>query len=205
MSAAETNQQEESPKEKEKEEWEREEHNNTSADKKRGRSCFGCLCDMRRAVVILSALGILVAIVSVVINHFLLFEPARQDDEDLDDDSSSDADNKQLDDLLIISIVLAGLSVVGFSLSIIGGTKFNQVLVIVNTIYMPIGFAVNQIFLFSAESDIEGFNYGITNMIGPLIGIIMAVFVNVSFVKEIRNGIMSEKNYEREKQSCCCV
>merc|ERR1740139_2129998 len=138
MSAAETNQQEESPKEKE--EWERVEHNNTSADKKRGRSCFGCLCDMRRAVVILSALGILVAIVSVVI--FLLFEPARQDDEGLDDDSSIDANNKQLDDLLIINIVVAGLS-------IIGGIKFNQVLVIVNTIYMPIGFAVNQIFLFS--------------------------------------------------------
>jgi len=203
MSAVETNQQEESPA---KEEWEREEHNNTSADKKRGRSCCGCCCDMRRAVVILSALGILLAIVSVVINHFLLFKPITQDYEGLDDDNSSSDTNKQLDDLLTISIVVAGLSVVGFSLSIIGGIKFNQVFVIVNTIYMPIGFAVNQTFLFSAASDIEGFDYGVTNMIGPLIGIIMAVFVNVSFVKEIHNGTMSEKNYERrEKQSCCCV
>jgi len=195
MSAAETNQQQESL------EWKREEHNTTATDKKRGRSCFGCLCDMRRAVVILSALGILVAIFSVVINHFLLFEPAR-DDEDLDKNSDT---KKRLDELLIISIVVAGLSIVGFSLSIIGGVKFNQVFVIINTIYMPVGFAVNHIFLFSAASDIEGFDYGFTNMIGPLIGIIMAVFVNVSFVKEIRNGIMSKKNYEREKQSCCCV
>lgn len=202
MSAAETKQQEESPA---KEEWEREEHNNTSADKKRGRSCCGCCCDMRRAVVILSALGILLSIVNVVINHFWLFKPTRQDYEGLDDNSSSDT-NKQLDDLLTVNIVVAGLSVVGYSLSIIGGIKFNQVFVMVNIVYMPIGFAVNQTFLFSAASDIEGVDYGVTNMIGPLIGIIMDVYLNVSFVKEIRNGIMSEKNYERrEKQSCCCV
>jgi len=187
------NQLEESPEEE-------EEHNTSITDKKQGRSCFGCFCDMRRAVIILSALGILGAIVSVVINYFLLFEPAR--DEVLDNDSDT---KQQLDDLFAISMVLAGLSVVGFSLSIIGGVKFNQVLVIVNTIYMPIGFAVNQVFSFSAASDIEGFDYGFSSMIGPLIGIVMAVFVHVSFVKEIRDGIMSEKNYEREKQSCCCV
>jgi len=182
------------------EESQEEDEHNTTTDMKQGRSCFGCFCDMRRAVIILSALGILGAIVSVVINYFLLFEPAR--DEVLDNDSDT---KQQLDDLFAISMVLAGLSVVGFSLSIIGGVKFNQVLVIVNTIYMPIGFAVNQVFSFSAASDIEGFDYGFSSMIGPLIGIVMAVFVHVSFVKEIRDGIMSEKNYEREKQSCCCV
>ena len=182
------------------EESQEEEEHNTTTDMKQGRSCFGCFCDMRRAVVILSAIGILVAILSAVINYFLLFEPAR--DEVLDNDSDA---KQQLDDLFAISMVVAGLSVVGFTLSIIGGVKFNQVLVIVNTVYMPIGFAVNQVFLFSVASDIEGFDYGFSNIIGPLIGIIMAVFVHVSFVKEIRDGIMSEKNYEREKQSCCCV
>lgn len=167
-------------------------------EEKQGRSCCGCLCDMRRAVVILSAIGILSTIFSVLSNRFFLFETAK---DKIDDEE----DIKRLNDLFIINIIVAVLSLVGYSLSIIGGIKFNETLVIVNTIYMPTGFAVLQALLFSAASDIEGFNYGFVNMVGPLIGIFFSVFVHVSFIKEIRCGIMSEETYEREKQSCCCV
>lgn len=167
-------------------------------DEKQGRSCFGCLCDMRRAVIILSAIGIVLTIFSVVSNRLFLFDRTKDKIDDQDD-------IKRLDDLFIINLIVAGLSVVGYVLAIIGGIKFNERLVIINAVYMPIGFAVIQALLWSAGSDIEEMDYGFVNMLGPLIGTIMSVFVHVSFVKEIRCGIMSEETYEREKQSCCCV
>eukprot|EP00567_Pseudictyota_dubia_P001127 CAMPEP_0197467996 /NCGR_PEP_ID=MMETSP1175-20131217/65849_1 /TAXON_ID=1003142 /ORGANISM="Triceratium dubium, Strain CCMP147" /LENGTH=121 /DNA_ID=CAMNT_0043004091 /DNA_START=927 /DNA_END=1292 /DNA_ORIENTATION=+ len=41
-----------------------------------------------------------------------------------------------------------------------------------------------------------------------IIGLLMPGFFaypHVFFMKEVKEGIMSEENYELEKQSCCCV
>mmetsp|Transcript_5057 Transcript_5057/g.8281 ORF Transcript_5057/g.8281 Transcript_5057/m.8281 type:complete len:190 (+) Transcript_5057:104-673(+) len=168
------------------------------SSEKQGRSCFGCLCDMRRAVIILSAIGIIASALSVVSNHFFLFEGAKDETED-------EKDVNRLNDLLTVNIVLAVLSAVGFAMSIVGGWKFNVPLVLINTVYMPIGFAINNALFLLAASDIEGFNFSFINMVGPLIGVIASLFVHISFIKEVRAGIMSEENYAKEEQSCCCV
>lgn len=169
---------------------------------KQGRSCFGCLCDMRRAVIILSLIGILLSALTIGSNYIFLFERAK---DDIEKNNGSAADIQQIDDLFIINIVLSVLSIVGFVLAIIGAKKFYIPLVLVNVIYMPVGFAVLTTFIFQAAADIDELDYGFVNIVGPLIGVAMSIFVHLSFIREVHAGIMSEENYAKEEQSCCCV
>jgi hypothetical protein len=179
--------------------------NSDSTPAKRGRSCGGCLCDMRRALIILSGMGSLLSVLSLVSNYFLLYEPTKDDIGERTDDTSAADDMQRLDDLFLIQIVASVLSILGFALSIRGAMTFSVRLVIPNAIYMPLGFALLNISIFRAAGDIEEFDYSSGNLIGPLIGVVMSVYVHVSFIKEVRAGIMSPENYANEEQSCCCV
>jgi hypothetical protein len=161
---------------------------------------------MRRALIILSALGSLLSVLSLVSNYFLLYEPTKDDIADRASDGSSAGDDMQrVEDLFLIQIVVSVLSVLGFALSMWGAMKFSVRLVIPNAVYMPLGFALLHISIFRTAGDIEEFDYSSGNLIGPLIGVIMSVYVHISFIKEVRAGIMSPENYANEEQSCCCV
>jgi hypothetical protein len=172
---------------------------------KQGRSCFGCLCDMRRAVVILSALSILLNSVAIVTNKFVLFDKAQEDIAAADDDDDMDNSSKRIDDLFRIYVILSCVGMVGYLGAIVGGIKFYQPFVKVNIVLALTVFIVQNVLFFNAASDVEEFDYVLVNMSGPLVGIIMSLYVQISFVKEMHYGIMSPENYPNEEQSCCCV
>ena len=165
---------------------------------KQGRSCFGCLCDMRRAIVILSALGMIFSIAGVLTNRFLVFDPAQ-------DDADDPEDVNRLEDLFRLHIGMTILAIFGYMFAIRGGLKFNKRLVIANIVIMPAVFVTNTTTFLVAAGEIDEFNFGFPNVIGQAIGFVMSLFVNISFLREMRAGIMTEKNYANEEQSCCCV
>ena len=181
----------------------------TPTTEKEGRSCCGCLCDMRRAVIILSIVGILGQALAVLANRFLLFEMAIDDinDRTLDgfDDKDGDDDKRRLNVTFIIYSVVAFVGMLGYGSAIVGGIQFKSILVKSNVGVMIGVFVTQNVLLFRTAGDIEEFEYEVWNMIGPLVGLVMSTYVHISFVKEVRCGIMTRENYHNEEQSCCCV
>ena len=163
---------------------------------------------MRRAVIILSIVGILGQALAVLANRFLLFEMAIDDINDRPfNDKDGDHDKRRLDVTFIIYSVLAFVGMLGYGCAIVGGIQFNSILVKSNVGVM-IGVFVTQnalLWQFRIAGEIEEFEYGVWNMIGPLVGLIMSTYVHISFVREVRRGIMTRENYHNEEQSCCCV
>ena len=183
----------------------------TPTTEKEGRSCCGCLCDMRRAVIILSIVGILGHALAVLANRFLLFDMAINDinDRTLDgfNDKDGDHDKRRLNVTFIIYSFVAFVGMLGYGCAIVGGIQFKSILVKINVGVM-IGVFVTQnalLWQFRIAGEIEEFEYGVWNMIGPLVGLIMSTYVHISFVREVRRGIMTRENYHNEEQSCCCV
>ena len=165
---------------------------------KQGRSCCGCLCDMRRAIIILSVLGTFFQVLAIVFNKLFTFDFALDDIEDEDD-------RRRIEDLFSLHIGMTCLAIAGFIMAIIGGIKFKRRPVIMNMMIMVATFLVNAITFLNAANDIDEFDYGPVNMIGSIIGVVMSLYVHISFLRKMRMGIMTPENYPREEQSCCCV
>jgi hypothetical protein len=162
-------------------------HNHDEEQQRQGRSCFGCCCDMRRAVIILSALGIVISSLSYVGNLFFLFEPAKEDATEI-----SDID--RIDTLNIINVAMTSLAVLFYTLAIVGAIRFNNRLVLINAVYAIINFMTTAALFTRASDDIDSFDLVYVNMIGgPAIGTAMTVYVNMTFYREVTNSTMSEK------------
>jgi hypothetical protein len=177
----------------------------TSSGKKLGRSCCGCCCDMRRAVIILSILGIFFSVISVTTNYLLYFDydrsPIYDNTEPLTDDQK-----KTMNQLFYISTVLICGAVIFYALAIVGAVQYNTILLKFNVMYVIGNFIATTVLFFRAADNVAQFDYDFVNMIGPLIGTVMTVYANISLIKEIKCGIMSPETYRvREEQSCCCV
>lgn len=173
----------------------------TPLGKKQGRSCCGCFCDMRRAVIILSLLGVFSVVVSLVTNYFILFD-------ELDWDEVEDISEEQEDDLRSLFSLQIGLSVgsvVCYLMATVGALKYNPRMIIPNIIFVVASFVYLTVRFSQTSNDIESFDYRPTSSIGSAIGVAMTVYVNFTLIKEMRSGIMTPETYPREKQSCCCV
>jgi hypothetical protein len=107
---------------------------------------------------------------SIISNHLFLFDRAQKD---LGDGYDSISDNKHLNDLFIINVVLSCIGMVGYMCVIVGGIKFYQLLVITNTVIIPMAFIVQIILSLQTANDIEEFDYTFINAAGPLVGVVM--------------------------------
>ena len=174
-------------------------------EEKLGRTCFGFCCDMRRAVIIMSILGILFAIGGLVGDYVTIYVGA-YDNYDDDNVFNQEDKNNQLDRLFVIDIVLRCINIIGYVLGIIGAIKYNSKLLKMNVVIIITYFITSTIMFIKTSNDIESYEYGAIQMIGPIIGTVMGIYINKTLAKEINNGIMSIDTYKiREEHSCCCV
>jgi len=153
---------------------------------------------MRRAVIIvniisvaLSAFGLLfISLGYSILNASSDFSSAMTDAMDDDEAKQAFADvEKAAGASLGFLIFLAVAKIVCYSCGIYGAMSYNIWLVGVSLAAYGLGFI-----------------YALIH--GNILALLPQGFFaypHVFFIKEVKEGIMSEENYELEKQSCCCV
>mmetsp|Transcript_22586 Transcript_22586/g.37362 ORF Transcript_22586/g.37362 Transcript_22586/m.37362 type:complete len:185 (+) Transcript_22586:151-705(+) len=160
----------------------------TSSTGKRGHSCCGACCDVRRAVVICDVLLALFGLFGMI-----FLDAVEGAMHSMDSTSPTTPDyNNDINDRDYIStntfnwaILRLTVGVLVAGASIYGAIIYNKYLVGIKAIFLTVTM----------------FHAGL-----------LSVIINVSFLYPhvllmyyIHTGIMSEETYDEEKQSCCCV
>ncbi|CAB9501539.1 expressed unknown protein [Seminavis robusta] len=147
---------------------------------KQGHSFLGCLCDMRRAVIILNTLGTIAGIIGLV--AAIIFDKYGTEE----DRKALMLDGYDLGALIAIYSAVIVCHLCG----ILGAVTFTICPILI-TILMNIAYAV-----------LAGLD---KNWIG--LGVyIFLLYPHVFLCNELARGIMTRENYRsQERQSCCCV
>jgi hypothetical protein len=151
---------------------------------RRGQSCCGFCCDMRRAVLILN--GFLVILYSIgVWNTVPSWSSHRRDHHVENDDDDNDNDTWRFLKML--------LKLICFVLGMWGALSFSTwqlyfpIMVHLHTIVVSCG-------IIFSDWDVMPIGIGISFL-----------YPHVVLMQEIQNGILSKETYPFEAQSCCCV
>lgn len=153
-----------------------------------GHRCCGGCCDMRRAVIIVDAVGIFICVFYAI--YFAILAEAV---EETDSPTMDDATKKQVEGMMVqmehVFLVLMAIKIPLNGLGIYGAMKFK---------FWPVAVALAA-YVVECIIDAVAFNIG---------GLLLAGFFaypHVVFLREMKSGVMSELNYPTEKYSCCCV
>ncbi|CAB9528212.1 expressed unknown protein [Seminavis robusta] len=147
---------------------------------KQGHSFLGCLCDMRRAVIMLDTLGFILSIIGLV--AVLIYDKYGTEE----DKKLLMLENYDFGALIAIysAVIIAHLS------GIIGSLTFTICPILI-TIGMNITYAV------LSGLDKNWVSLGVY---------IFLLYPHVVLCNELARGIMTKENYRsQERQSCCCV
>ena len=155
---------------------------------KRGHSCCGCCCDMRRAVIVVNILlligRLLCALGIDLMLKIMISQPS-------DDPSSIESDDVTIDTIkdhkgeFVALLVIALVGVLCSGLSIYGAIAYNKYLVAANAIFLVL------------QAPFGGFPTFIANG--------LYLYPHVFLIFYLHNGVISKENYANERQSCCCV
>ena len=160
----------------------------TTPNGKQGHSCFGCCCDMRRAVIIVNiimlVLTFLTAIFTIAGVEFL-----RENSQLFTDDEVQEAAEELESVPLALLFVLLLVECFFFAFGIIGALKYVKWMVYVALAGYVLSFVANIIYL----------------NIGALVLGALFAYPHLFFIREMDKRIMTKENYSNEKQSCCCV
>ena len=164
----------------------------TGNPNKRGHSCCGGCCDMRRAVIICNFIMIILVVFKIIFWEILGW--AAQVDMDADDDSVKEA-GEQLSTLLIGFLVFVAIvQVVCYGVAIYGSISFNQTMILVGLVCYCMMIAWHLI----TYTDFITFIVQISLSLG-------FAYPHYFMYKEMKDQIMTPENYPNEVQSCCCV
>jgi len=188
---------------------------------KQGGVCCGCCCDYRRAVIIIGIWWTIAYIIGLATRDTSLDWYLN----DIDDANVVDAitnafkaDENAILAITIISLVLS----VG---SVVGAFIHNKFLVALNVIWIIVYFIVWEVYINkSYDNAIAAVNFAnsfgntiadgvaealrtasITSQVFAGIFTVIWAYPSVMLVCELHSGVMSAKNYPRERASCCCV
>ncbi|CAB9501754.1 expressed unknown protein [Seminavis robusta] len=168
------------------------------SNERRGHSCFGCLCDMRRAVIACNAVSLVFALVEIVaaITLLALYEELETKNDDQDGTVGASSvewfrfNNHEMSKTILgIALGFGLLSTVFFSLGIRGAKQYDTSLVGSALFYYCVNVIANLILLSPLGVLFAG----------------LAVYPHIMLYLELRNGIMSEENYINERNTCCLV
>lgn len=169
--------------------------------------CCGCCCDFRRAVIIINGLLCVGSIISLITEIVIKPEDNLQY-HGVDDDAVL----QELDQTKTPMIILAALGILFHPIPLWGALKYEVRAVAFGCVWFVSQFVATSVIEFIAVSNAsdvakEGESLGspIPSMIGSLVGTSLYVYAHAMLVREIKQGIMTEATYEREKYSCCCV
>ena len=147
--------------------------------RKRGHSCCGGCCDVRRAVVVVNC--VMISLLYMEIFSLSLVSHTHFDDDELEEEIES-YPTRALTAVVWIEIAV-------YCIGIWGALAFSTW-----QLYTALA-----LYSFSFLT-----NLWVFNVPGMLITGFFA-YPHVFLVKEINEGIMSDANYYNEEQSCCCV
>ena len=160
---------------------------------KRGHSCCGGCCDMRRAVLIVNV--IMCMLLFFKIFFWELIKNVRDVELQADDDKVEQEGEALLQLHIGWHIFLGILQMICFSIGIVGALKFN--LQYIQISLGSYGFSFIYHLLTSYRSPLVWLI-----QLGIAIGF---AYPHHFFSKELQEGIMTPENYPHEVQSCCCV
>lgn len=167
--------------------------------KKLGKLFGGFCCDMRRAVIITSIIGIVLSVASYVGNVLLVFNHVKDPSLFYSSEVIS-----RIDSINILQVIMTVLVICGYISSIVGAIQFNYKYVLCNSIYILIYFTVLAFVFIQTAMNIPDFSY--ITLLLPFIQCVVTVAANTPFCKEVKAGIMTKETYPiREKYSRCCV
>ena len=153
---------------------------------RQGHSFLGCMCDMRRAVIIVNIISLIFVTIGVI-TFCVLFSSKYRDRFDDDDDVQEDFDELDRWRGALIAILVLGF-IIHIS-GIVGGARFSRWMVLMPGVWLSLGCIFN---LFALN-------------IGAAVVCGLFAYPHFIFFREIQMGIMSKENYINETQSCCCV
>ena len=170
---------------------------------RRGHSCCGCCCDMRRAVIIVNIINIIFAFIGLI-GFSVLVADTKEITTTTDGNGSTTTgtttfsgidDDYTLGEYEIVKgfaplvIIMVLLSMVAFSLGIVGAMRYKVWMIVVAIV----------VYCISAVMELLSLN-----LLGFAITALFA-YPHFVLVSEIRRGIMTKETYPIEQQSCCCV
>lgn len=162
---------------------------------RQGHKCCGGCCDMRRAVIIVN-------IVSCLVTAFLAADFAW---------IAKEIDNGDISDTSIGNIDDDGMKELGGSNLVRSIEKFLVVVLLCKLpfsaagIYGAITFKVWPVALSLSLFAIEFMSSLLLQDVFLLVLSVSFAYPHIYFIREVKQGIMSEENYPTEKHSCCCV
>ena len=145
----------------------------------------------------MSAIGMLLQAATIGLNRWQI--------DSAKDDTKNENDKDQLDDLFVALTAISSVSIGLLFLAMMGGIRFNKHLILPNAIYLPPAVISNIVLNYNVANDVDAYDYGPRNFIGPVIAIFFAEMAYITFYREVSQGIMTKENYPNEQQSCCCV
>ena len=151
-----------------------------------GHSFLGCMCDMRRAVIIVNIISLTFVIIGMIA-FIVVSSPKYREQYDDHEDAQEDFDD--LDEYRGAIIALLIISFFIHISGIVGGVRFSRWMVLMTGVWLSLGCFFNLL----------GLNFIAAVVYG------LFAYPHFIFFREIQMGIMSTENYTNEAQSCCCV
>ena len=156
-----------------------------------GHSFCGLCCDMRRAVIILNSINLGIALFGIVLVAYVTSDKFQDYANDVEDDDYAYRLSLYLEEQrrsIYIGFVIA---MVMYVIGVLGGIRFNHLIVVVVTIWYCVLVITNMIFTFSLYA---------------ILWNTLCLYPHIVFLVELQRGIMTYDRYDAyEKQSCCCV
>jgi len=183
---------------------------------KQGGVCCGCCCDYRRAVIIMGIWWTIAFIIGLATRDSSLDWYLNDIENDITVDIITRAFKVDEDAILAITIISLVLAVG----SVVGAFIHNKFLVALNVIWVIVYFITWEVFINkSYDNAIAALNVfgnpfdivndlrtvSITSQITAGIFTALWMYPSVMLICELHSGVMSAKNYPRERASCCCV
>eukprot|EP00980_Cylindrotheca_fusiformis_P031213 scaffold25998_cov122-Cylindrotheca_fusiformis.AAC.6 len=170
---------------------------------KQGGKCCGSLCDYRRAA-IFSAVAQAVSSLIWILAFYM--------------DSRQMVEDGVLNEQVMIMInkanqvhaIINGMTIISSTFAFYGAMKYRAPFVGVNIMWLVLSVCADLIVRIQTTNNVNTFNpaYEYTT---SWFALCLAAFVNavliypqVSFIREVNYGILSEHTYPRERYSCCC-
>lgn len=169
----------------------------TGFEEKQGALCCGCFCDYRTAVIVMESLAICCSVVPIVMS-------ARESPYD---------DERGFDRIDVANVTVVMLNVVAAAVGLLGAMLFahRMIAVVVAWDLIMIGYLIYGLIEFTEDDFLrfvvnEGgaafyttYYYGYT-----IVFQVYRLYPSVSFVRELRAGIMHRETYHRREKKCCC-
>lgn len=176
-----------------------------SGQEKLGGKYCGCMCDYRRAVVVISIFGIVGNVILLIMTASGVAVTAAAGSSVEDDQVATD---------YYTSAAISGYYAIAFFFAILGyiwllcaALKYSTCMLSVGVLFQLYAFAVSIYRSYVQDASFGPVNGGqwAINIIVNAFVYGLAIYPNVGLILEIKNGIMSKETYPREAYSCCCT